>query len=562
MPKIHKILTLEQLVAFCESNKFYSFNSNDSGYTLSVQVPGTLQFEEKVMQGKLFTKVKVCHTLLNRNGSFASEENMKKAMPSLKYSPLLGYIHQLDSGEYDFHGHDIEIIKDENGEEKFIYKESQIGSFTADEPYLEYDEDMDKTYVIATAVIPEEYTMAADIIRRKSGTKVSCELCINSMSYNAKEKYLELEDFYFQGVTCLGCEKNGTEIGEGMIGSRLDIQDFSTNNNSVCAHFNTEENKKLIEAIEKLNNTISDISMFNINNPNRKEDPYQMNKFEELLNKYGKTAEDITFKYEGLSDEDLELLFKQTFEEDDPEDNPKEDPKDNHEDHEDNTGEDPVHDDNACGTKKKKKKKCSVTKDDGSVYEFELSLNDIENALYSLVNDTYADADNTWYGVSVYETYVIMNDWCNGKNYKQIYKQEDNNFSLTGDRVEVFANWLTKEEEASLDELRSNYAVIESQLIDYQNKEESQKKENLFESDDYKQIFEEERFIELKNNHSDLSYSELLSQLDSLLLSYAKSGSLKFSQENISQNKPLYTKVPLQNGKTKKKNRYGSLFSK
>ena len=99
MAKIHKILTLDQLIKFCEDNKFYDFNSKDSGYTLSVQIPGQLSFDSDSTQGLLFTKVKTCHTLLNRNGSYVSEDNMKNAMPSLKYRPLLGYIHQLDSGE-------------------------------------------------------------------------------------------------------------------------------------------------------------------------------------------------------------------------------------------------------------------------------------------------------------------------------------------------------------------------------------------------------------------------------------------------------------------------------
>ena len=45
MAKIHKILTLDQLIKFCEDNKFYNFNSKDSGYTLSVQIPGQLSFD-------------------------------------------------------------------------------------------------------------------------------------------------------------------------------------------------------------------------------------------------------------------------------------------------------------------------------------------------------------------------------------------------------------------------------------------------------------------------------------------------------------------------------------
>ena len=38
-------------------------------------------------------------------------------------------------------------------------------------------------------------------------------------------------------------------------------------------------------------------------------------KFNELLEKYGKTVEDITFEYENLSDEELEVKFAGLFEE-------------------------------------------------------------------------------------------------------------------------------------------------------------------------------------------------------------------------------------------------------
>lgn len=560
MAKLHKLYSLDQLVQFCEENKFYSFNAKDTGYTLSVQVPGDLKFEKDSEQGLMFAKVKVCHTLGNRNGSYISEDNMKNAMPSLKYRPFLAYIHQLDSGEYDFHGHDVEIVNDEDGNEQVIYKESQVGTFTADDPYLEYDEEMDKTYVIATVAIPEDYTLAADIIRRKNGTKVSCELCINSMSYNAKNNYLELEDFYFSGCTALGSEKDGTEIGEGMLGSRLDIQDFSTENNSICTHYNTQDNIKLIEVIEKLNTTLSTLSIFNINkNADGKEEPGQMTKLEELLEKYGKTEEDLPFEYEGLTDEELEAAFSEAFDEKEPEiieDNAcggkkkkkkcsETDPKEN----------------NACGGKKKKKK-CSITEEDGTVHEFELSLDDISSALYNLVNDTYSESDNTWYGVSVYDSYVVMNDYWNNRNYRQTYNRDGDNFSLTGDRVEVFANWLTKDEEASLSDLRSNYSETKTELEKYQKAEEDKKKDELFTSEEYKNIFEVDEFKELKDNHADISYDNLVSKLDSMLLSYAKSGKFNFSAQQNPSNKPGKVSFNLDDNPVDDYKPYGDLFDK
>ena len=202
-----QILTLDSLYQFfVEQNVTTTFDSKEAGKPIVVTTNGFFEADEGDMPGMLKLKLKVCHTLLNRNGSFISEENMKNAMPTLKYRPILAYIHELPDGTKDFYAHNMEIIENEDGEAEIVYTEKQVGCFTADEPWLEYDENMDKTYVMAYALIPEVYTETADIIRRKNGTKVSCELVINELSYNAKEKYLDLTDFYFGGTTLLGCD--------------------------------------------------------------------------------------------------------------------------------------------------------------------------------------------------------------------------------------------------------------------------------------------------------------------------------------------------------------------
>ena len=262
----NKILTIEDLIKFCRTNKMYTFSSKESGKPIvvqSIQDFSSADIEESD-DGKLYCKVRVCHTLLNRNKSFISEESMKQAMPTLKYSPLLAKIHQLDDGTWDFHAHDCHMETDEDGNEYVVYDEQQIGTFTADEPYLEYDEKLDKTYVVARVAIPEEYTRAADIIRSKKGTKVSCELIIYECSYNAKEKYLQLDNFRFNGCACLGSEKDGTPIGEGMLGSKLTLEDFSEDNNSLVKFSN-----QLNEMQAKLNELEA---RFIINNTNGKEE--------------------------------------------------------------------------------------------------------------------------------------------------------------------------------------------------------------------------------------------------------------------------------------------------
>lgn len=300
MPK--RILTLDNLYEFfVQQNKNFNFNSNDSN-PIVVNVLGNFEAEDTEMPGMLKLKLKVCHTLTNRNGSHISEENMEKAMPTLKYRPLLAYIHELEDGTKDFYAHNCEFIENEDGEVEISYIEKQVGCFTADDPWLEYDEKMDKTYVMTYAVVPEEYTDAADIIRRKNGTKVSCELCIDKLEYNAKEKYLDLIDFYFGGCTLLGCDEYGNEIGEGMLGARADISDFCHKK----PVFNYQD--KLVEVLDKLNITLS-----NLNNVDftQKGGDVKVDKFNELLEQYGFTEDELDFNHEGMTDEELEAAFEE-----------------------------------------------------------------------------------------------------------------------------------------------------------------------------------------------------------------------------------------------------------
>lgn len=549
--KKKRILTLDQLVSFCENSKLYNFNSNDTGYTLSVQIPAEFSGEISSDKGMFYAPIRICHTELNRNKSYISEENMKRAMPSLKYRPFLAHIHQLDSGEWDFHTHDMKIVENEDGKEEIEYIENQIGCITADEPTLVYDEEMDKTYVQGVVAIPEEYTKGADIIRRKNGTKVSCELDIEFMEFNAKKHRLELIDFYFSGVTGLGAEKDGTEIGEGMLGSRVSLEDFSSKNNSSFSHFKENDSKKLIELLETLNEKIDN---FNINNNSRKEDE-TVSKFEELLSKYEKTIEDVTFEYEGLSDEELEAKFAEVFEDDgtgegdgeDPNVTPEVDPE---------PEVDPVVENNEL--------KYAVTLTDGSIKEFALSLDEIECALYELVNTTYGEADNCWYSVSVYEDKtLIMHDYWGNKHYRQSYDREEDNFSLKGDRTEVFCNWLTKAEEDSITELRSNYSAMQEKLSAYELAEANANKDALLASTEYSSISEKDEYKELLGNHAEYSVDDLKAKLDGILLEYAKKGALTFAAKP-EEKKPevKVTKLPMNTGKNAKRGKYGKLFAK
>lgn len=508
-----KILTLDNLYQFfVEQNKAFNFSSKESGTPIVVSVPGNFKVEEDDMPGMLKAKLKVCHIDTNRNGSHISQENMEKAMPTLKYRPILAYIHQLEDGTYDFYAHNMEIIKDENGEEQINYIEKQVGCFTADDPYLEYDKDMDKTYVIAYGVIPEEYTQAADIIRRKQGTKVSCELVINELSYNAAEKYLDLIDFYFGATTLLGCDEDGNEIGEGMIGSRLDIADF-------CHKEPIYDYKdKLVEVLDNLNITLSAFS----HNVKQEGGGTKMDKFHELLEQYGFTEDELDFEHKDMTDEELETAFDEYAKK-------KKKKCSEEEDEEDDKDDTTTTEQEACGTKKKKKK-CSLDDNGDMSLSFEISHEDIRCALYQLIT-VYDEADNDYYYIrSVYDKYFIMSSWSTNKIYKQGYTVDGDSVALDGDRQEMFEMILTESEKLAIDQMRENYAALEEKYNElaefkskYDNEQVKAQKDAIFAKEEYECLAENEAFKQLQVDAEKYSVDELSIKADLVFAAYVKS---------------------------------------
>lgn len=567
---MHKILTLDNLYQFfVEQNKSVNFSSKESGDPIVVSIPANFEISENDMPGMLRLKLKVCHIDTNRNGSHISKENMEKAMPTLKYRPILAYIHQLDDGTYDFYAHNMEIVEDENGEEKINYIEKQVGCFTTDEPYLEYDKDNDKTYVNAYAVIPEEYTEAANIIRRKNGTKVSCELVIDELSYNAKEKYLDLTSFYFGGCTLLGCDENGNEIGEGMLGSRADIADFCHKE----PVFDYQE--KLVEMLDKLNNTLSNFNKNNTGEGVREE----MNHFEELLEKYGFTVDELDFDYENMSDEELDYAFedfkcrKKKYEDGDSDvdgseegiseevvseegtseevSSEEENPKDGNDDEEES-------EDGADTGDDAKKNSENFVKN----FKVEISHEDIRYALYNLIAE-YEESDNEWYGIyAVYDDYFVMQGWCNGKFYKQGYSIDGENVSLDGERTELFQMLLTESEKLAVDKLRGDYAELEAKYNElktfkdnYDAAEIKAKKDSIFADEAYNEIRESDDFKALMNDAENYSVEEIQNKCD--LLFAANEKKVKFA---ANKNKPHSISFNFSKKEDKKASAYGNLF--
>lgn len=566
--KIKKILTVDDLVKFCQEQKFARFSSKDTGYQLAVKVPTTFEVEGSDDNHRDMTKlkIKIFHTGINRNNSKVSKEAAEKAMKTIPDRPVLAAIHQLSNGDYDFAGHEIEIVhNDKTGKDEVRYIESQVGSFSSEPAFWEHDDELDKDFVCAYAYISNEYTRTSEIINRKGYTKNSCELFIDEMAYDGKEHCLDLIDFYVSGSTLLGTsmDENEKEIEEGMQGSRADIADFSAENNSV--KFSKDE--KLIELLDKLNTTLSNFN----NNTIRKEEEIEVENKEnfdkvteavEVTETEETTEEEVTV----TENESEETVDETSEDETVDEENSEETTDESDEETEDE--ESTVKEDNACGggsgsAKKKKKNsiECSYTVND-ETKTYAVSLDEKISAIHCLVNDTYAEADNTYYGVSVYDSYVIMQDWCSGRYFKQSYMDENDTYTLTGDRVEVYAEFVTKDELNELNDMRSNYSTVVNELNQYKYNEEFADKMTVFEDEAYTDYLETDEFKALMSKETVNKYSkeELTEKADATLGKFVKSTKTFSYTENKTKKSIASVKVFSDVNKTRKPSRYGDLF--
>ena len=399
MPR--KYLNLDDLLLFCKKNNFNHFSANESGGPIIVQTLGKFELNGDTSTGLLPVKLYACHTNTNRNGSSISKSAMEAALPSFSNRPILGYIHQLEDGTWDFYSHNMEVVEDENEKDgaRIDYLETPVGIIPEScNAHLEYDEENDVYRTCVNGFVFEEYSKAGDILRAKGISNVSVEIAINDMSYNSDDGYLSINDFYFMGVTILGRDEEGNIVEPGMAGSNITLGSFSAENNSML---NNDIHDTLVETLKKLNETLEKFN--DTNDSDKKGGEDQMNKFEELLELYELTAEEIEFEVEGLSDEDLEAKFTEVYGDAEEfkkkkkkcaEENPEGEPE-------------PEGDFAGCGGKKKKKR-CSINTEDNTI-EFELSFDEIRMALYSLINSDVNEDSYSWI-CEVYDGYDPLDD--------------------------------------------------------------------------------------------------------------------------------------------------------
>ena len=309
----------------------------------------------------------------------------------------------------------------------------------------------------------------------------------------------------------------------------------------------------LIDVLEKLNETLS---RFNDNQTGKEEPAVTL--FEELLEQYGKTAEDVTFEYEGLSDDELRAAFEEAFGVKEVEEKSEGEEATTTTEDETNTNETNA-DENAEGeVKVEESLEGQITeasaeaevpaaeseteqptetvveftaKVGDKVRTFSVSLNDKLEAIHSLVNATYGELDDDFYDCVVYEDTktVEMHGFFRGKNYRQTYKVRNNEYQLVGDRVEIFCKWMTEDELNQFENIKSNYAALEQYKADKEAEIVRNEKISLLTG--YSSIEDTEEFKSLVQNIDKFSKDEIVEKADAIIGKLARSGaSFNFAQ--------------------------------
>ena len=555
MPKKKKrrIMSIDELYEFCLKNNFAHFDSNEFGKELMVRMNGnfekTSKDEDKHKESLTPFVSRAFHDHVNLNKSEISEESFNENVPSANFRPILAHITTNSDNELDFGSHDYYVTTDKDGNDKVVYEEQPIGVIDGTKTTIEYDEDAGVNRAVLHGYLYDEYCQdAIEILNRRGTVDCSVELCIRELSFNTANKTLQLDDFYVSGLTLLS-----KDVSPGMAGSNFKIEDFAVNAETVT--FNTDN--KLVETLEKLTNILES---FDINQKSKEGGTNnKMTKFEELLAKYGKTAEDVTFNYTEMSDEKLEAKFAEMFDDDNSEG--------------DNSGNgesgEPSNDGEGNGE--------GASDPDGNegesqtfekiVRTYEISHEDTRYALYNLLAP-YEESDNDYYYISnVFDSYFVYEGWCTDKIYRQNYTKDGDNVSFDGERIELFRELLTASEKAELESMRSNYAALKEFKETAEKNELHAQKEAIINADNYSVLTEKDS----EGNYVNTDFAELVKTMDNysvedfetkvkVMHSDYMSAHANFSSVDTKKNTNSVKILTNMNKKSKPKKNYGSLF--
>lgn len=293
-----------------------------------------------------------------------------------------------------------------------------------------------------------------------------------------------------------------------------------------------------------------------------------MNKFEELLAQYGKTADEVTFEYENLSDEELEVAFKEAFEE--TEEEPEtvveetvveevvEKPVEEPEEEVDEEPEELIVEESIDEVVEEPVEEVVEQLEEKFVLKYELSHDDIRSALYSLLAATSEDGYYYTWIIEVYDDKFIYQDYLEDKFYRQDYSKDGENVTLGENKVEVFNEWLSKAEKDALDALKADYADLKEFKSNYDESVVRAQKTEILDKAEYECLAENKEFAQLRTDMDKYSVEEISTKADLIFAAHMKT-TIEFSAKDDGKKKPQVLGFSA-GAKKEKRKAYGKLF--
>jgi hypothetical protein len=158
----------------------------------------------------------------------------------------------------------------------------------------------------------------------------------------------------------------------------------------------------------------------------------------------------------------------------------------------------------------------------------------------------------------VYDSKFIYCDYYENKFYRQEYTRDGDNVSLTDNKVEVFSEWLSKEEKDALDALKADYASLVEFKANTEAAQLQAQKDAIFASEEFANIVETKAFTKLVENSKNYTVEEC-EQMAKDILDDCNDYVTNFAAKNDGKNKPKvigFAGV----GKPEKEKPYGDLF--
>ena len=174
-----------------------------------------------------FTKVKVwlMHLGKNLNNSAFEKSVVDKAIPTLQYIPIMGFVELNDDNEKDFSDHRYIITKDENGMRR-KYMGTPYGVIkSSDDNNAHYEERLcedgeNRTFLVTEGVIWNVLEDGAEIFHRDLVKSQSMELYEKSIDgYEDEDGIFHFTEFSFRAACVLG-----DDVTPAMTGSTIEVQ--------------------------------------------------------------------------------------------------------------------------------------------------------------------------------------------------------------------------------------------------------------------------------------------------------------------------------------------------